>query len=57
MTVQGNVSLSEFASNSLLSDRKRYLDKIIGVGNHYLLPIYEQQMEVLLLVQRTGIVN
>ena len=49
--------LSEFANNLFLSGKKRYLVKIIGVGNHYLIPIDEQKMEVLLQVQRTDIVN
>ena len=41
-----------------LSDKKRYLEKIIGVGNHdFQHKIDEQQMAVLLLVQRTDIVN
>ena len=57
MAVRGNVLLSDFASNLLVSDKKRYLDKIIGVGNCYFIPIDEQQMEVLLQVQRTDIVN
>ena len=57
MAVRFIVLLSEFASNLLVKDKKRYLEKIIGDGNHYLIPIDEQQMEVLLLVQSTDIVN
>ena len=57
MVVRGNVLLSDFGSNLLVSDKKRYLNKIIGVGNHYLIRIDVQQMEVLLQVQRTDIVN
>ena len=49
--------LSEFASNLFVSDKKRYLEKIVGVGNHHLTPVDEQQMPVLLLVQRVDIVN
>ena len=56
MAVRGNVLLSEFASNLLLSDKKSYLE-IIDVGNHYLILINEQQMEVLLLVQCTDIID
>ena len=57
MAERGNVLLSEFASSLFVSDKKRYLEKIIGVGNHHLTPLDEQQMAVLLLVQRTDIVN
>ena len=57
MAKRGNILLSELASNLLVSAKKRYLKKIIGVGNHYLKVINEQQMEVLMLVQCTDIVN
>ena len=57
MAERRNVLLREFASNLFVSDKKRYLEKFIGVRNHHLTPIDEQQMAVLLLVQRTDIVN
>ena len=57
MAEQGNVFQREFVTNLLVSDQKRYLEKISGVGNRYLTPIDEQQMDVLLLVQYTDIAN
>ena len=45
MAERGNVLLSEFTSNLLVSDKKRYLEKIGGGGNHHLIPIKEQQMD------------
>ena len=39
MAVRGNVLLSEFVNNLLVSDKKTYLEKIIGVGNHYFIGV------------------
>ena len=52
--------LSDFASNLFVSDKKRDLEKVIGVGNHHLTRIDEQQMAdfyCLLDVLRTDIVK
>ena len=57
MAERGNVLLSEFASNLFVSNKKRYPEKIIGVGNHHLTLIDQGQMAVLLLVQCTDMVN
>ena len=46
--------LSEFASKLFMNDKKRYLEKIIGVGNQQ---IYGAADSVLLLVQRADIIN
>ena len=56
MAEQGNVLLTEFSSNLFVSDKKRHLE-IIGVGNHHLAQIDEQQMAVLLLVQGADIAS
>ena len=57
MAEQGKGLLSKFASKLFVSIKKRYLQKIIAVGNHHLTAIDEQQMAVLPLVQQAGIVN
>ena len=57
MAEPGNGLLSELDSDLFVSDKKGYLEKIVGVGNNHLTPIDEQQMAVLLLVQHTNIVN
>ena len=57
MAERGDVFLSEFASNLFVSDKKTYLEKIIGVGNHHLTAIDEQQMAAFLLFSALIIVN
>ena len=53
----GNILLIEFASTLLVRDENRYLEKIVGVENHYLTPIDVLQTDVLLPVQCTDIFN
>ena len=49
--------LSEYARGLLVSDRRRYLEKITGVGDPYLIPHNELQTDVLPPVQCTDIFN
>ena len=49
--------MSEYTSNLSVSNKRRYLDKIRGVGDPYLIPTNELQIDVLPPVQCTDIFN
>ena len=57
MAERSNVLLSEFTSNLSVSNKRRYLEKVRGVGDPYLIPTNELQIDVLPPVQCTDIFN